>query len=68
MNLTDRQVELIRDLLISYEAYRKCFINENGYEICDDVDFVFNGISYSILEPDYDNVCEIIDYIKGVNK
>lgn len=68
MNLTDRQVELIEDLLVTYNAYRNCFIEEYGDEGIGVVDFVFNNKTYTILETDYKEVCEIIDYIKGVKK
>lgn len=68
MNLTDRQVDLIEDLLITYNAYRKCFIEEYGDEEIGVNEFVFNNKTYTILETDYKKVCEIIDYIKGVKK
>ena len=66
MNLTDRQVELIEDLLITYTSYRKWLIEKYGDEEWEVVDFVFNNKTYIILEFDYKKVCEIIDYIKGV--
>ena len=59
MNLTDRQVELIVDLLETYEICNSRFMFP-----CKD--FHFNGNTYKIAESDYDIVCEIIDYIKGV--
>lgn len=63
MNLTDRQVELISDLLETY--YHNIFWdNVNVYIKCKE--FWFNNKVYSIREEDYDIVCEIIDYIKGV--
>lgn len=68
MNLTDRQVELIEDLLITYNAYRRWFIEKYGDEEWEVVDFVFGNKTYKILELDYNKVCEIIDYIKGVKK
>lgn len=60
--LTDRQVELIKDLLETYEFCYK-HSRETGY-IC----FHFNGKIYTISAMDYNKVCEIIDYIKGVKK
>ena len=66
MNLTDRQVELIGDLLITYENYGK-YVNEDYYDKeIRAVKFIFNNKVFQILEPDYNKVCEIIDYIKGV--
>lgn len=61
-NLTDRQVELIEDLLKTYE-FRYKHSRETSY-IC----FHFNGEFYTISAMDYNKVCEIIDYIKGVKK
>ena len=60
MNLTDRQVELIENLLMTYEH------NADLCRICKF--FWFNNKAYSIRKKDYDKVCEIIDYIKGVKK
>ncbi len=61
--LTDRQVELITNMLTRYDFFYKNsdyrFIN-NYYE------FYFNEKTYKIARIDYDDVCEIIDYIKGV--
>ena len=61
MNLTDRQVELIVDLLETYEI---C----NNRLVFPRKDVHFNGNTYKIAEIDYYKVCEIIDYIKGVKK
>lgn len=59
-NLTDRQVGLIKYLLETYEFCYK-HSRETSY-IC----FHFNGNFYTIYAMDYNKVCEIIDYIKGV--
>lgn len=66
MNLTDRQVELIGDLLITYDNYGKYFNEDNWDEEIGVKEFIFNNKVFQILEPDYNKVCEIIDYIKGV--
>lgn len=64
-NLTDRQVELIEDLLSTYQFY--CM--ESEYVIEEEKnDFQFNGRIYKIADTDYKEVCEIIDYIKGVKR
>lgn len=63
--LTDRQVELIEDLLSTYECYCKVSKYVIEEETCG---FQFNGETYKIAETDYKKVCEIIDYIKGVKK
>lgn len=68
MNLTERQVELIKDLLITYSDYGKYFNEEYCDKEIEIVEFIFNDNVYQILEPDYNNVCEIVDYIKGVKK
>ena len=65
MNLTDRQVELIEDLL---ETYYHNIYWDNVYVCIKCKDFWFNNTLYSIREKDYDKVCEIIDCIKGVKK
>lgn len=58
-NLTDRQVELILSLLVTYCFVARYFDFVN-YKI-----FKFYGREYIILDEDYNKVCEIIDYIKG---
>lgn len=65
MNLTDRQVKLIEDLL---NTYRRKIYYGTGAEPKDSMYFVFDNKVYHILKSDYDKVCEIIDYIKGVKK
>lgn len=63
MNLTNRQKELIEDLLSTYQFYCR----ESEYVMKEDkTDFNFNGKVYMICDTDYKEVCEIIDYIKGV--
>ena len=64
-NLTDRQINLIIDLLNTYQFFcTECeFVMEE-----DRCDFQFEGKTYKIAETDYKIVCEIIDYIKGVKK
>lgn len=64
MNLTDRQEQLIFDLLKTY-AY---LCNDIAISLEEVTPFTFMGECYDILDSDYDNVCEIIDYIKGVKK
>lgn len=59
-NLTDRQVELILSLLSTYHCVARDFVFYN-HKI-----FQFYGREYKILDKDYNKVCEIIDYIKGV--
>lgn len=59
-NLTDRQNELIISLLRVYHSRAFHWVMEEQKE------FIWNNITYNILIDDYDNVCEIIDYIKGV--
>lgn len=61
MNLTDRQKELIKDLLSTYYYY-----TITNYYKEDWIEFYFDNGVYSIYKKDYDIVCEIIDYIKGV--
>lgn len=68
MNLTERQVELIGDLLITYENFGKYYNEDNCDEEIGVEEFIFNNKVFQILETDYDKVCEIIDYIKGVKK
>lgn len=65
-NLTDRQVDLITDLLATYEGYRTYY--ELDYGKHERKTILFNGIVYKVLKVDYKEVCEIIDYIKGVKK
>ena len=62
--MTNRQVELIGDLLATYDAYRKDFNERYGKH--DTKVFIFNDLEYIVLGVDYTNICEIIDYIKGV--
>lgn len=62
MNLTERQVELILSLLATYSYVARDFIFIDFKEIH------FYGRTYKILAENYDIVCEIIDYIKGVKK
>lgn len=64
--LTDRQVKLINDFLATCEGYRTYYEHEYGNH--ERKTIIFNGIVYKILEVDYKEVCEIIDYIKGVKK
>jgi hypothetical protein len=66
MNLTDRQEQLIIDLLETYEGYRIYF--EEDYGKHETKSFIFKDVIYIVLKCDYKNVCEIIDYIKGVKK
>lgn len=66
MNLTNRQEQLIIDLLETYEGYRIHFEKDWGKH--ETKDFIFEDVVYGILEIDYYKVCEIIDYIKGVKK
>lgn len=62
--LIDRQVELIKDLLATYEGYRTYYEHEYGKH--ERKTILFDGVVYKVLEVDYKKVCEIIDYIKGV--
>lgn len=57
--LSKRQNELIEDLLIVYEHWAK---DCNSLKTT----FVFNNIDFLISVNDYKNICDIIDYIKGV--
>lgn len=66
-NLTERQVELIEDLLMTYEKFAK-FAIFAGIHKSEIKKFVFNAKDYYIWKKDYKRVCEIIDYIKGVKK
>ena len=65
-NLTDRQVELIKDLLAVYGTFCKYYERKYGKQ--GEKTIIFNCIVYIVLEVQYDIVCEIIDYIKGVKK
>lgn len=65
MNLTERQIELIEDLLKTYT--RKIYYGV-GKLPEETMYFVFDNKVYHICKVDYDKVCEIIDYIKGVKK
>lgn len=60
MDLTNRQVTLIENLLMKYHATFKTF------RTCPTKQFIFNGQIYYLKAKDYKIVCEIIDYIKGV--
>ena len=62
--LTDRQVGLIKDLLNTYQF----FCTECKFRKEETKPFIFNNFTYRIWEADYKQVCEIIDYIKGVKK
>lgn len=59
-NLTKRQNELIISLLRVYHSRAFHWVKEKQKE------FIWNNRTYNILIEDYEDVCEIIDYIKGV--
>lgn len=63
--LTDRQIELIEDLLNVYKFH---YMNSRIIKASEGYIFQFNGEGYVIWKQDYKQVCEIIDYIKGVKK
>lgn len=63
-NLTERQVELIKDLLWTYSKLVKLL----KFEKSETKQFIFNDFTYRIWKESYKQICEIIDYIKGVKK
>ena len=62
-NLTNRQVELIKELLATYGGF--CTYYEHEYGKQGKKTILFDCIVYKVLEDDYNKICEIIDCIKG---